>query len=86
MALFHFNPRAGAQKKEKYTYLDDRQEWLKAKRKLRSTIERTFCTVKATFRSVKLTHSRTYSSSSVHLFSLYRLFSLRHCCASRGAT
>lgn len=42
MPLFHFNPRNGAQRQSQYTYLDDADEWLKAKRRLRQLIERSF--------------------------------------------
>ena len=49
VALFHFNPRHQAQKQKKYTYLDDKEEWIKAKRQLRSRIERTFAQLKLHF-------------------------------------
>ena len=47
--LFHFNPRAAAKKQEQYSYLDDKSEQIKAKRQLRSTIERTFAQLKLHF-------------------------------------
>jgi len=47
--LFHFNPRNGAERQEKYTYLDDPNEWLEAKRKLRALIERSFAQLKQHF-------------------------------------
>jgi len=47
--LFHFNPRNGAQRQERYTYLDDPDEWLEAKRKLRSLVERSFAQLKRHF-------------------------------------
>ncbi len=47
--LFHFNPRNGAKRQEKYTYLDDPDEWLEAKRKLRALIERSFAQLKQHF-------------------------------------
>ncbi|MGB0384775.1 MAG: transposase [Ardenticatenaceae bacterium] len=48
-ALFHFNPRRQAQKQNQYSYLDDKEEWIKAKRQLRSRIERTFAQLKLHF-------------------------------------
>ncbi|MCP3704368.1 MAG: transposase, partial [Alteromonas sp.] len=48
-ALFHFNPRRKAQKQSQYSYLDDKEEWIKAKRQLRSRIERTFAQLKLHF-------------------------------------
>lgn len=47
--LFHFNPRNGAKRREKYTYLDDPDEWLEAKRNLRAMIERSFAQLKQHF-------------------------------------
>ncbi len=47
--LFHFNPRNGAKRQEKYTYLDDPDEWLEAKRNLRAMIERSFAQLKQHF-------------------------------------
>lgn len=49
MPLFHFNPRNGAQRQAQYTYLDDQAEWLKAKRRLRQMVERSFAQLKAHF-------------------------------------
>lgn len=49
MPLFHFNPRNGAQRQACYTYLDDPDEWLKAKRCLRQLIERSFAQLKQHF-------------------------------------
>jgi tetratricopeptide (TPR) repeat protein len=49
MPLFHFNPRNGAQRQAQYTYLDDQEEWLKAKRRLRQMVERSFAQLKAHF-------------------------------------
>jgi tetratricopeptide (TPR) repeat protein len=49
MPLFHFNPRNGAQRQAQYTYLDDQEEWLKAKRRLRQLVERSFAQLKAHF-------------------------------------
>jgi tetratricopeptide (TPR) repeat protein len=47
--LFHFNPRNGAKRRKEYTYLDDPDEWLEAKRKLRALIERSFAQLKQHF-------------------------------------
>ena len=47
--LFHFNPRNGAKRQEKYTYLDDPDEWLETKRNLRAMIERSFAQLKQHF-------------------------------------
>ena len=46
---FHLNPRAGAQKQEQYSYLDDHDDQIKAKRKLRSTTLGTFAQLKQHF-------------------------------------
>ncbi len=46
MPLIGFNPRNGAQKDERFTYLDDQQDWLIRKREIRQTIERTFAYLK----------------------------------------
>ena len=47
--LFRFNPRNGAQRQPQYTYLDDPDEWLQAKRRLRQLIERSFAQLKKHF-------------------------------------
>jgi len=47
--LFHFNPRNGAQRQARYTYLDDPADWLETKRKLRSLVERSFAQLKRHF-------------------------------------
>lgn len=47
--LFHFNPRNGAQRQARYTYLDNAADWLEAKRKLRSLVERSFAQLKHHF-------------------------------------
>lgn len=49
MPLFRFNPRNGSQRQPQYTYLDDPDEWLKAKRRLRQLIERSFAQLKKHF-------------------------------------
>jgi tetratricopeptide (TPR) repeat protein len=49
MPLFHFNPRNGAQRQAQYTYLDNQEEWLKAKRRLRQMVERSFAQLKEHF-------------------------------------
>lgn len=46
MPLIVFNPRNGAQKDERFTYLNDDQDWLVRKREIRQTIERTFAYLK----------------------------------------
>jgi tetratricopeptide (TPR) repeat protein/transposase len=46
MPLIGFNPRRGAQKEERFTYLNDDQQWLIRKREIRQTIERTFAYLK----------------------------------------
>jgi tetratricopeptide (TPR) repeat protein/transposase len=47
--LFRFNPRNGAQRQAQYTYLNDPDEWLKVKRRLRQIIERSFAQLKKHF-------------------------------------
>ena len=49
MPLFSFNSRHGAQRQSQHTYLDDPDEWLKAKRRLRQLIERSFAQLKKHF-------------------------------------
>jgi tetratricopeptide (TPR) repeat protein len=49
MPLFRFNPRAASQRQPQYTYLDDKEEWLKVKRQLRQLIERSFAQLKRHF-------------------------------------
>jgi hypothetical protein len=46
MPLIGFNPRRGALKDERFTYLNDDQQWLIRKREIRQTIERTFAYLK----------------------------------------
>ncbi len=47
--LFRFNPRGGAKRQAHHTYLDDPDQWLKAKRRLRQLIERSFAQLKRHF-------------------------------------
>ncbi len=47
--LFRFNPRGGAKRQSHHTYLDDPDQWLKAKRRLRQLIERSFAQLKRHF-------------------------------------
>ncbi len=47
--VFHFNPRNGAKRRKEYTYLDDPDEEVEAKRKLRALIERSFAQLKQHF-------------------------------------
>jgi tetratricopeptide (TPR) repeat protein len=47
--LIRFNPRNGAQRQPQHTYLDDPNPWLKAKRRLRQLIERSFAQLKRHF-------------------------------------
>jgi tetratricopeptide (TPR) repeat protein len=47
--LIRFNPRGGAQRQPQQTYLNDPDQWLKAKRRLRQLIERSFAQLKRYF-------------------------------------
>jgi tetratricopeptide (TPR) repeat protein len=49
MPLIAFNPRNGAHKDERFTYLNDDQDWLIRKREIRQTIERTFAYLKQSY-------------------------------------
>lgn len=68
MPLIGFNPRNGAQKEERFTYLDDDQEWLVRKREIRQTIERTFAYLKQHF-GLKNLSLRGFTSVSRYLIS-----------------
>jgi tetratricopeptide (TPR) repeat protein len=49
LPLIRFNPRRNAQRQPQQTYLDDPDQWLKAKRRLRQLIERSFAQLKRHF-------------------------------------
>ena len=68
MPLIGFNPRNGAQKDERFTYLDDRQDWLIRKREIRQTIERTFAYLKQHY-GLKNLHVRGLAAVSRYLIS-----------------
>ncbi len=68
MPLIGFNPRNGAQKEDRFTYLDDNQKWLVRKREIRQTIERTFTYLKQVY-GLKNLSVRGFTSVSRYLIS-----------------
>lgn len=60
--------RDGAKRQEKYTYLDDPDAWLEAKRKLRALIERSFAQLKQHF-GLKNLHIRGLTQVAQYLLS-----------------
>jgi tetratricopeptide (TPR) repeat protein/transposase len=66
MPLIAFNPRNGAQKDKRFTYLDDQQDWLVRKREIRQAVERTFAYLKQHY-GLKNLHVRGLAAVSRYL-------------------